>query len=62
MPLRTVLAWLTIPVVAAALLPMALIVLGLATLYGGRRGAAEVWRDLPLRAAGDLLMGRENRL
>ena len=56
--LRTTLAWLVLPVLAAALLPMALIVLFLAALDGGRVGVAEVLGDLPFRAAGDLLMGR----
>ena len=53
--LRTTLAWLVLPVLAAALLPMALIVLALSALDGR---AEEMWSDLPFRAAGDLLMGR----
>lgn len=53
--LRTALAWLLLPLLAVAMLPMGLIVLALAGLDGK---AAEVWSDLPFRAAGDMLMGR----
>lgn len=53
--LRTILAWLVVPLLAAAMVPVTLIVLALAMLDGQ---ASEVWSDLPLSAAGDLLMGR----